>query len=80
MRGGSHVEKATLANSGLDNSEVKDTVVEKCGLVNSDIIHVGYVKETAMFVGQIKDVGSVDRVRWILVILQIGSRRACGRL
>lgn len=60
MRGGSHVEKATLVNSGLDNSEVKDAVVEKCGLVNSDIIRVGYVKETAMFVGQIKDVGSVD--------------------
>lgn len=59
MRGGSHVEKATLVNSGLDNSEVKDAVVEKCGLVNSDIIRVGYVKETAMFVGQIKDVGSV---------------------
>lgn len=61
MRGGSHVDKATLVNSGLDNSEVKDAVVEKCGLVNSDIIRVGYVKETAMFVGQIKDVGSVDK-------------------
>lgn len=61
MRGGSHVEKATLVNSGLDNSEVKDAVVEKCGLVNSDIIRVGYVKETAMFVGQIKDVGSVAK-------------------
>lgn len=61
MRGGSHVEKATLVNSGLDNSEVKDAVVEKCGLVNSDIIRVGYVKETAMFVSQIKDVGSVDK-------------------
>lgn len=60
MCGGSHVDKATLVNSGLDNSEVKDAVVEKCGLVNSDIIRVGYVKETAMFVGQIKDVGSVD--------------------
>lgn len=61
MRGGSHVEKATLVNSGLDNSEVKDAMVEKCGLVNSDIIRVGYVKETAMFVGQIKDVGSVAK-------------------
>lgn len=61
MRGESHVEKATLVNSGLDNSEVKDAVVEKCGLVNSDIIRVGYVKETAMFVSQIKDVGSVDK-------------------
>lgn len=59
IRGGSYVEKATLVNSGLDNSEVKEAVVEKCGLVNSDIIRVGYVKETAMFVGQIKDVGSV---------------------
>ena len=57
----SHVDKATLVNSGLDNSEVKDAVVEKCGLVNSDIIRVGYVKETAMFVGQIKDVGSVAK-------------------
>lgn len=61
MRGGSHIEKATLVNSGLDNSEVKDAVVEKCGLVNSDIIRVGYVKETAMFVGQIKDVVSVAK-------------------
>lgn len=61
MRGESHVEKATLVNSGIDNSKVKDAVVEKCGLVNSDIIRVGYVKETAMFVGQIKDVGSVDK-------------------
>lgn len=61
MRGESHVDKATLVNSGLDNSEVKDAVVEKCGLVNSDIIRVGYVKETAMFVSQIKDVGSVDK-------------------
>ena len=61
MRGESDVEKATLVNSGIDNSEVKDAVVEKCGLVNSDIIRVGYVKETAMFVGQIKDVGSVAK-------------------
>lgn len=61
MRGGSHVEKATLVNSGLDQSEIKEAVVEKCGLVNSDIIRVGQVKETAMFVGQIKDVGSVDK-------------------
>lgn len=61
MRGGSHVEKATLVNSGLDNSEVKDAMVEKCGLINSDIIRVGQVKETAMFVGKIKDVGSVAK-------------------
>lgn len=61
MRGGSHVEKATLVNSGFDNSEVKEAMVEKCGLINSDVIRVGYVKETAMFVGQIKDVGSVDK-------------------
>lgn len=61
MRGGSHVEKATLVNSGLDNSEVKDAMVEKCGLINSDVIRVGQVKETAMFVGQIKDVGSVAK-------------------
>lgn len=61
MRGGSHVEKATLVNSGLDNSEVKDAVVEKCGLINSDVIRVGQVKETAMFVGRIKDVVSVEK-------------------
>lgn len=61
MRGGSHVEKATLVNSGLDNSEVKDAVVEKCGLINSDVIRVGQMRETAMFVGQIKDVVSVDK-------------------
>lgn len=61
MRGGSHVEKATLINSGLDNSEIKDAMVEKCGLINSDVIRVGQVRETAMFVGQIKDVGSVDK-------------------
>ena len=61
MRGESHVEKATLVNSGLDNSKIEDAMVEKCGLVNSDIVRVGYVKETAMFVGQIKDVVSVDK-------------------
>lgn len=61
MRGGSHVEKATLVNSGLDNSEVKDAMVEKCGLINSDVIRVGQVRETAMFIGQIKDVVSVDK-------------------
>lgn len=61
MRGGSHVEKATLVNSGLDNSEVKEAAVEKCGLVNSDIIRAGYVKETAMYLGKIKDVASVDK-------------------
>ena len=61
MRGESHVETATLVNSGIDNSKIEDAMVEKCGLVNSDIVRVGYVKETAMFVGQIKDVGSVDK-------------------
>ena len=61
MRGESHVEKATLVNSGLDNSKIEDTMVEKCGMVNSEVIRAGYVKETAMFVGQIKDVGSVDK-------------------
>ena len=61
MRGGSHVEKATLVNSGLDNSKIKDAMVEKCGMVNSDVIRVGYVKETAMYVGVIKDVASVAK-------------------
>lgn len=61
IRGESYVEKATLVNSGIDNSKIEDAVVEKCGLVNSDIVRAGYVKETAMFVGQIKDVGSVDK-------------------
>ena len=59
MRGGSHVEKATLVNSGIDQSEIKEAMVEKCGLVNSDVIRVGQVRETAMFVSSIKDVASV---------------------
>ena len=61
MRGESHVEKAILVNSGIDNSKIEDAMVEKCGLINSDIIRAGYVKETAMFVGQLKDVGSVAK-------------------
>lgn len=61
MRGESHVEKATLVNSGLDNSKVKEAMVEKCGLINSDVIRVGQVKETAMFVSAIKDTVSVDK-------------------
>ena len=61
MRGESHVEKATLVNSGIDNSKIEDAMVEKCGLVNSDIIRVGQVKETAMYFGKIKDVASVDK-------------------
>ena len=61
MRGGSHVEKATLVNSGLDNSEVKDAVVEKCGMIKSNVARVGQVKETAMYFGTIKDVASVDK-------------------
>ena len=61
MRGESHVEKATLVNSGIDNSKIEDAMVEKCGMVNSDVIRVGYVKETAMYVGVIKDVASVAK-------------------
>lgn len=61
MRGESHVEKATLVNSGLDNSKIEDAMVEKCGMIKSEVIRVGQVKETAMFVGQIKDVVSVDK-------------------
>ena len=61
MRGESHVEKATLVNSGIDNSKVKDAMVEKCGMVNSEVIRVGQVKETAMYFGTIKDVMSVDK-------------------
>lgn len=61
MRGGSHVEKATLVNSGIDQSEIKEAMVEKCGLVNSDVIRVGQVRETAMYFGKIKDVVSVDK-------------------
>lgn len=61
MRGESHVEKATLVNSGIDNSEIKEAMVEKCGMVNSRVIRVGQVKETAMYVGTIKDVVSVDK-------------------
>lgn len=61
MRGGSHVETATLVNSGLDNSKIEDAMVEKCGMVNSEVIRVGQVKETAMYFGKIKDVASVDK-------------------
>lgn len=61
MRGESHVEKATLVNSGLDNSKVKEAMVEKCGMVKSEVIRVGQVKETAMYFGKIKDVASVDK-------------------
>ena len=61
MRGESHVEKATLVNSGLDNSKIEDAMVEKCGMVNSEVIRVGQVKETAMYFGKIKDVASVDK-------------------
>lgn len=61
MRGGSHVEKATLVNSGLDNSKIEDAMVEKCGMIKSEVIRVGQVKETAMYFGKIKDVVSVDK-------------------
>lgn len=61
MRGESYVEKATLVNSGIDNSKIEDAMVEKCGMVKSEVIRVGQVRETAMFVGQIKDVASVDK-------------------
>lgn len=61
MRGESHVEKATLVNSGLDNSKIEDAMVEKCGMIKSDVIRVGQVKETAMYFGKIKDVASVDK-------------------
>ena len=61
MRGESHVEKATLVNSGIDNSKIEDAMVEKCGMVNSEVIRVGQVKETAMYFGTIKDVASVDK-------------------
>lgn len=57
----SHVEKATLVNSGISQSKIEDAMVEKCGMVNSDVIRVGYVKETAMYVGVIKDVASVAK-------------------
>lgn len=61
MRGESHVEKATLVNSGLDNSKIEDAMVEKCGLIKSNVARVGQVKETAMYFGTIKDVASVDK-------------------
>ena len=61
LRGGSHVEKATLVNSGIDSSKIEEAMVEKCGLINSDVIRVGQVKETAMFVGAIKDTASVNK-------------------
>lgn len=61
MRGESHVETATLVNSGLDNSKIEDAMVEKCGMIKSEVIRVGQVKETAMYFGKIKDVASVDK-------------------
>ena len=61
MRGESHVEKATLVHSGIDNSKIEDAMVEKCGMVNSEVIRVGQVKETAMYFCKIKDVVSVDK-------------------
>lgn len=61
MRGESHVEKVTLVNSGIDNSKIEDALVEKCGMVNSEVIRVGQVKNTAMFVSTLKDVLSVDK-------------------
>lgn len=57
----SHVEKATLVNSGISQSKIEDAMVEKCGMVNSDVIRVGQVKNTAMYVGVLKDVVSVDK-------------------
>lgn len=61
MRGESHVEKATLVNSGIDNSKIEDALVEKCGMIKSEVIRVGQVKETAMYGGVIKDVASVAK-------------------
>ena len=61
MRGESHVEKATLVNSGIDNSKIEDAMVEKCGMIKSEVIRVGQVKETAMYFGKIKYVASVDK-------------------
>lgn len=61
MRDGSHVEKATLVNSGISQSEIKDAMVDTCGMVNSNVIRVGQVKNTAMYVGKIQDVMSVDK-------------------
>lgn len=61
MRGESHVEKATLVNSGIDNSKIEDAMVEKCGMIKSNVARVGQVKETAMYFGTIKDVASVDK-------------------
>ena len=61
MRGESHVEKATLVNSGIDQSTINDAMVDTCGMVNSDVIRVGQVKNTAMYIGILKDVVSVDK-------------------
>ena len=61
MRGSSHVEKATLVNSGIDQSKIEDAMVDTCGMVNSDVIRVGQVKNTAMYVGVFIDVVSIDK-------------------
>lgn len=57
----SHVEKATLVNSGISQSKIEDAMVDTCGMINSDVIRVGRVKETAMYTGVLKDVVSVDK-------------------
>lgn len=75
MRGESHVEKATLVNSGLDNSKIEDAMVEKCGMVKSNVARVGQVKETAMYFGTIKDVASVDKSQ-----IDLGNITNSGRV
>ena len=61
MSNQSMVEKATLVNSGIDQSKIEDAMVEKCGMVNSNVIRVGQVKDTAMFASVVIDVLSVDK-------------------
>lgn len=61
IRGSSHVEKATLVNSGIDQSKIEDAMVDTCGMVNSNVIRVGQVKNTAMYVGVFIDVVSIDK-------------------
>lgn len=59
--GHSTLEKAVLVNSGIDHSTIKDAMVEKCGMINSDVIRVGCVKDTAMFVSVVKDALSINK-------------------
>lgn len=57
----SALEKAVLVTSNSEQSTIKDAVVEDCGLINSDVIRVGQVTNTTLFVSVVKDALSVAK-------------------